>query len=58
MINKQFKLENKIPNSSKVVAITRNQTKFLSFKANLTLRVKVTGEVLSLSHSQGITQNF
>ena len=32
------KLEAKIPNGSKVVAFRRNYTKFLSFKANLTLK--------------------
>ena len=41
MINTQVKLEAKIPNGSKVVAFTMNYTKFLAFKANLTLKVKV-----------------
>ena len=41
MINKHLKFEAKIPNGSKVVAFTRNYTKFLSLKANLTLKVKV-----------------
>ena len=42
MINKQLKLKAKIPNGSKVVAFTRNYTKFSSFRANMTLKVKVT----------------
>ena len=41
MLNTHLKLEAKIPYGSKVVAFTRNYTKFLSFKANLTLKVKV-----------------
>ena len=41
MINTQHKFEAKIPNGSKVVTFTRNHTKFLSFKANLTLNIKV-----------------
>ena len=41
MINKHLKFEGKIPNSLKAVAFTRNYTKFLSLKANLTLKVKV-----------------
>ena len=41
MINTQFKFEAKIPNGSKAVASTRNYTKFLSLKANLTVKVKV-----------------
>ena len=36
-----LKFEAKIPYGSKVVAFTRNYTKLLSFKANLTLKVKV-----------------
>ena len=36
-----LKFEVKIPYGSKVFAFTRNYTKFLSFKANLTLKVKV-----------------
>ena len=39
MINTQLKFEGKIDYGSKVVAITRNYT---SFRANLTLKVKVT----------------
>ena len=42
MTNTQLKLEAQIPNGSKVAAFTMNCTKFLSFKANLTLKVKVT----------------
>ena len=42
MIKTEFKFEAEIPNGSKVVAFTRNYTIFLSFKANLTLKVKVT----------------
>ena len=41
MINTHLKLEAKIPYGSKVVVHTRNYTKFLSLKANLTLQVKV-----------------
>ena len=41
MINTQLKFEGKIHYGSKVVTITRNYTK-LSFKAYLTLKVKVT----------------
>ena len=37
-----IEFEGKIHNGSKVVAFTRNYTKFLSFKPNLTLKVKVT----------------
>ena len=38
MINTHLKFEAKIPNGSKAVAFTRNYTKFLSLKANLTLK--------------------
>ena len=41
MINTHLKFEDKIPNSSKVLAVTRNYSKFLSLNANLTLKVKV-----------------
>ena len=41
MINTHLKFEAKIPNGSKAVAFTRNYIKFLSLKANLTLKVKV-----------------
>ena len=41
MINTNLKFEAKVPNGSKTVAFTRNCTKFLSLKANLTLKVKV-----------------
>ena len=41
MINTHLTFEAKILNGSKVVAFTRNYTKFLSLKANLTLKVKV-----------------
>ena len=41
MINTHLKFEAKIPNGSKVVAFTRNCTKFLSLKVTLTLKVKV-----------------
>ena len=41
MINTHLKFEAKILNGSKTVAFTRNYTKFLSLKANLTLKVKV-----------------
>ena len=42
MINTRLKFEAKIPTGSKVVAFTRNYTKFLSLKPNLTLKAKVT----------------
>ena len=42
MFNTHLKSEGKIPNGSKVVAFTRNYTKFLSLKANFTSKVKVT----------------
>ena len=41
MINTHLKFEAKIPIGSKVVAFTRNYTKCLSLKANLTFKVKV-----------------
>ena len=41
MFNTHVKFEAKIPNGSKVVGFTRNYTKSLSLKANLTLKVKV-----------------
>ena len=41
MINTHLKFEAEIPNGSKAVAFTRNYTKFLSLKSNLTLKVKV-----------------
>ena len=41
LINIQLKSEGKIHYGSKVVALTRKCTKFLSFTANLTLKVKV-----------------
>ena len=41
MINIHFKFEAKIPHGSTVVAFTRKYINFLSFKANLTLKVKV-----------------
>ena len=50
MINTQVKLEAKIPNGSKVVAFTMNYTKFLAFKANLTLKVKVTSSQTHLRY--------
>ena len=40
MINSQLKFEAKVP-GSKVISFTRNYTKYLSFKVNLTLKVKV-----------------
>ena len=42
MFNTHLKSEAKIPNGSKVVAFTRNYTKFLRLKANFTSKVKVT----------------
>ena len=42
MINKQLKFEAEIRNGSKVIAITRIHTKILKFKANFSLKVKVT----------------
>ena len=36
-----IKFEAKIPKGSKLVTFTRNHTEFLSFKANLSLKVKV-----------------
>ena len=41
MLNTHLKFEAKILNGSKVVAFTRDYTKFFSLKANLTLKVKV-----------------
>ena len=41
MLNTHLKFEAIISYGSKVVAFTRNHTKFLSFKANLTIKVKV-----------------
>ena len=41
MLNTHLKFEAKSPYGSKVVEFTRNYTTFLSFKANLTLKVKV-----------------
>ena len=41
MINTHLKFEGKIPYGSKIVAFTRNYTKVLSLKANLTLNAKV-----------------
>ena len=38
MINTHVKFEAKTPYGSKVVAFTRNYVKFLSFKANLSLK--------------------
>ena len=43
MNNTQLKFEGKIFHSSKVVALTRNYTKFLNFKANLTLKCQGQG---------------
>ena len=42
MINTQLKFEDEIPYGSKVGSFTRNYTKYLSFKANLALKVKVS----------------
>ena len=44
MINTHLKFEAKIPNGSKAVAFTRNNTKFLSLKANLTLKGQGQGQ--------------
>ena len=41
MFHTHLKFEAKIPKGSEVVALTRNYTKFLSLKANMTLKVKV-----------------
>ena len=41
MINTQLKFEGKIHYGSKVVTFTRNYTKFVHFKAHLTLKIKV-----------------
>ena len=41
MVNTHLKFEGKIHHGSKVVAFTRNYTKFSSFKANLTLKFTV-----------------
>ena len=41
MIDTHLKFEAKTPNGSKAVAFTKNYTKCLSLKANLTLKVKV-----------------
>ena len=41
MINPQLKFDGKIHYGSKVVAFTRNYTKYFNFKANLTLKVNV-----------------
>ena len=51
MINTYRRFEAKIPNGSKVVAFTTNYTRFLSLKANLTLKVKI--KVTSLQTSPG-----
>ena len=40
---KHIQVKAKIPYGSKVVAFTRNYTKFLSFKANLTLKAQGQG---------------
>ena len=45
MINTHVKFEAKISYGSKVVAFTSNYIKFLSFKANLTLRFSNTSEI-------------
>ena len=42
MINTHLKFEAYIPNGSKVQRSSKNCTKFSSFKADLTLKVKVT----------------
>ena len=50
MIYTQLKLEAKIPKGSKLVAFTRNYTKLLSFKAIMTLKVKVTSYLKHLGY--------
>ena len=40
MINTHLNFEAKVPNGSKMFAFTRNYSKYLSLKANLTLKVK------------------
>ena len=47
MINADLNFETKIPKGSKVVAFTRNFTKFLSIKANLTLKGQGQGHQFS-----------
>ena len=42
MINTYLQFEGKIHYGSKIIAVTRNYTKFLGFKVNLTFKVKVT----------------
>ena len=42
MISTHVKFEARIPYDSNFVAFTRNYIKFLSFKGNLTLKVKIT----------------
>ena len=49
MIN-TVQVEAKIPIGSKVEAFTRNNTKFVSFNANLTLKVKITSFQIHLKH--------
>ena len=47
MLNTHLQFEAIISYGSKVVAFTRSHTKFLSFKANLTIKVKVKVKVTS-----------
>ena len=52
MLNTHLKFDAKIPYGSKVVASTRNYTKCLSFKANLTFEVQ--GQGLQFSNTSEI----
>ena len=53
MINTHVKFEAKIPYGPKVVAFTRNYIKFVSFKANLKLKVKVNSFQTHLRYLDG-----
>ena len=50
LINTQFGIESEIQNGSKVFTFTRNHTKFPSFEANLSVKVKVTSLQTHLRH--------
>ena len=52
MINTHLKFEAKIPNGSKVVALTRSYTKFLILKGKFEGKIPT---VQTMLHSQGIT---
>ena len=54
MLNTHRRFEAKIPYGTKVVAIKMNCTKFLSFKVNLTLKVKVSVKLTGFSNTSDI----